>query len=59
LRLRLLSLAGRLAAAGLRTLLHVAQAAPFTGLALEGLHRLDARAAPAERVDTVSTNPCR
>jgi hypothetical protein len=46
LRLRLLSIAGRLAATGRRTRLHLAQPAPFTGLALDGLRRLDARAAP-------------
>jgi hypothetical protein len=46
LRLRLLSIAGRLAATGRRTWLHLAQPAPFTGLALDGLRRLDALAAP-------------
>jgi cation diffusion facilitator family transporter len=46
LRLRLLSIAGRLAATGRRRLLHLAASAPFTALALDGLRRLDARAAP-------------
>jgi hypothetical protein len=46
LRLRLLSIAGRLAATGRRTWLHLARPAPFTGLALDGLRRLDALAAP-------------
>jgi hypothetical protein len=45
LRLRLLSIAGRLATSGRRTWLHLAQAIPFTGLALDGLRRLDALAA--------------
>jgi len=40
LRLRLLSIAGR------RRLLHLAATAPFTDLARDALHRLDARAAP-------------
>jgi hypothetical protein len=46
LRLRLLSIAGRLAATGRRTWLHLAQPAPFTGLVLDGLRRLDVLAAP-------------
>jgi hypothetical protein len=46
LRLRLLSIAGRLAANGRRRLLHLATNAPLTDLALDALHRLDARAAP-------------
>jgi hypothetical protein len=46
LRLRLLSIAGRLAATGRRTWLHLARPAPFTGPALDGLRRLDALAAP-------------
>jgi len=46
LRLRLLSIAGRLAVTGRRRLLHLAATAPFTDLALDGLHRLDALAAP-------------
>jgi hypothetical protein len=46
LRLRLLSIAGRLATTGRRLLLHLAQPAPFTGLLLDGLRRLDALAAP-------------
>lgn len=46
LRLRLLSIAGRLAVTGRRRLLHLAATAPFTDLALDALHRLDARAAP-------------
>jgi hypothetical protein len=46
LRLRLLSIAGRLAATGRRIWLHLAQPAPFTGLVLDGLRRLDALAAP-------------
>jgi hypothetical protein len=46
LRLRLLTIAGRLAATGRRTWLHLAKPAPFTGLALDGLRRLDALAAP-------------
>ncbi len=45
-RLRLLSIAGRLATTGRRTWLHLPQAAPFTALALDGLRRLDALAAP-------------
>jgi hypothetical protein len=46
LRLRLLSIAGRLAATGRRRCLHLAATAPFTDLALDALHRLDALAAP-------------
>jgi len=46
LRLRLLSIAGRLAASGRRRWLHLAATAPFTNLALDALHRLDALAAP-------------
>jgi hypothetical protein len=46
LRLRLLSIAGRLAATGRRTWLHLARPAPFTGLVLDGLRRLDALATP-------------
>ncbi len=46
LRLRMLSIAGRLAATGRRTWLHLAQPAPFTGLVLHGLRRLDALAVP-------------
>jgi hypothetical protein len=46
LRLRLLSIAGRLAATGRRTWLHLAQGGPFTRVALDGLRRLDALAAP-------------
>ncbi len=46
LRLRLLSIAGRLAATGRRTWLHLAQPAPFTGVVLDALRRLDALAAP-------------
>jgi Transposase DDE domain group 1 len=46
LRLRLLTIAGRLATTGRRAWLHLAQPAPFTGLALDGLRRLDALAAP-------------
>jgi hypothetical protein len=46
LRLRLLSIAGRLATTGRRTWLHLARPAPFTGLTLDGLRRLDALAAP-------------
>jgi Transposase DDE domain group 1 len=46
LRLRLLSIAGRLAATGRRTWLHLARPAPFTGLVLDGLRRLDALAVP-------------
>jgi hypothetical protein len=46
LRLRLLSIAGRLAATGRRRLLHLAASAPCTALALDGLRRLDAWAAP-------------
>ena len=46
LRLRLLSIAGRLAVTGRRRLLHLAATAPFTDLALDGLHRLDALASP-------------
>ena len=46
LRLRLLSIAGRLAVTGRRRLLHLAATAPFTALALDALHRLDALAAP-------------
>ena len=45
-RLRLLSIAGRLATTGRRAWLHLARPAPFTGLALDGRRRLDARAAP-------------
>ena len=46
LRLRLLSIAGRLAVTGRRRRLHLAATAPFTALALEALRRLDALAAP-------------
>jgi hypothetical protein len=46
LRLRLLSIAGRLAVTGRRRLLHLVTSAPFTALALDGLRRLDAPAAP-------------
>jgi hypothetical protein len=46
LRLRLLSIAGRLAATGRRTWLHLARPAPFTDLVLDGLRRLDALAVP-------------
>jgi hypothetical protein len=46
LRLRLLSIAGRLAVTGRRRLLHLAATAPFTGLLLHALHRLDQLAAP-------------
>ncbi len=46
LRLRLLGIAGRLAATGRRRWLHLAATAPFTDLALDGLRRLDALAAP-------------
>ncbi len=46
LRLRLLSIAGRLAATGRRRLPHLAASAPCTALALDGLRRLDAPAAP-------------
>jgi hypothetical protein len=46
LRLRLLAIAGRLAATGRRTWLHLAAPAPFTSLALDGLRRLHALAVP-------------
>jgi hypothetical protein len=46
LRLRLLSIAGHLATTGRRTWLHLARPAPFTGLVLDGLRRLDALAVP-------------
>src|SRR3954470_3792913 len=46
LRLRLLSIAGRLAVTGRRRLLHLAASAPFTDLTLGALGRLDALAAP-------------
>jgi hypothetical protein len=46
LRLRLLSIAGRLAVTGRRRLLHLAASAPFAGLLLTALDRLDALAAP-------------
>jgi hypothetical protein len=46
LRLRLLSIAGRLAVTGRRRWLHLAATAPFAAVALDGLHRLDALAAP-------------
>jgi hypothetical protein len=46
LRLRLLSIAGRLAVTGRRRLLHLAATAPFTDLALDALQRLDALTAP-------------
>ncbi|WP_297701661.1 IS1380 family transposase [Mycobacterium sp.] len=46
LRLRLLTIAGRLAVTGRRAWLHLAQAAPFTHVVLDGLRRLDALAAP-------------
>jgi hypothetical protein len=40
------NLNGRLAVTGRRRLLHLATSAPFTSLALDALHRLDALAAP-------------
>jgi Transposase DDE domain group 1 len=46
LRLRLLSIAGRLAVSGRRRLPHLAATAPWIDLALTGLRRLDALAAP-------------
>jgi hypothetical protein len=46
LRLRLFSIAGRLAVTARRRLLHLAATAPFTDLLLDALHRLDALAAP-------------
>ena len=46
LRLRLLSIAGRLAATGRRRWLHLAAAAPFLDVLLDALSRLDALAAP-------------
>jgi len=46
LRLRLLSIAGRLAVTGRRTWLHLARPAPFSHVALDGLRRLDALAVP-------------
>ncbi len=46
LRLRLFSIAGRLAVTGRRRWLHPAATAPFTDLALQALGRLDAPAAP-------------
>jgi hypothetical protein len=46
LRLRLLSIAGRLATTGRRNWLHLARPAPFTELVLDGLRRLDALAVP-------------
>ena len=46
LRLRLLSIAGRLATTGRRTWLHLARPAPFTDMVLDGLRRLDALAVP-------------
>src|SRR3954447_20082138 len=46
LRLRLLSIAGRLAATGRRTWPHLALPPPFTGLAPAAVRRLDALAAP-------------
>ena len=46
LRLRLLTIPARYAVTGRRRLLHLAATAPFTDLALHGLDRLDALAAP-------------
>ena len=46
LRLRLLSIPARHAVTGRRRLLHLAATAPFTDLALDALHRLDALASP-------------
>ncbi len=46
LRLRLFSIAGRLAVTGRRRWLHRAASAPFTDLALDALRQLDALAAP-------------
>ena len=46
LRLRLLSVAGRLAVTGRRRWLHLAAAAPFLDMLLDALCRLDALAAP-------------
>src|SRR4051812_12112190 len=59
LRLRLLSIAGRLAATGRRRLLHLAASAPFTALALDALRRLDARAAPGCPAPLRPDNPHR
>ena len=47
LRLRLLSIAGRLAVTGRRRLLHLAATAPFTALALQALDALARRSGPA------------
>jgi hypothetical protein len=55
LRLRLLSIAARLAVTGRRRLLHLAATAPFTDLTLDALRRLDALAAPVDRGRTVPT----
>jgi hypothetical protein len=46
LRLRLLFIAGRLAATGRRRWLHLAATAPFTDLALDTIRRLNAPIAP-------------
>jgi hypothetical protein len=46
LRLRLLGIAGRLAATGRRRWLHLAATAPFTDLTLDALARLHALTAP-------------
>ncbi len=46
MRLRLLAIAGRLAVTGRRRWLHLAATPPFTDLALDALHRLDALATP-------------
>jgi hypothetical protein len=57
LRLPLLSIAGPLAATGRRTWLHLARPAPFTGLALDGLRRVDALIAPRLTTATPSRRP--
>jgi hypothetical protein len=46
LRLRLLAIAGRLAVTGRRRLLHLSATAPWIDVALTGLRRLNALAAP-------------
>ena len=55
LRLRLLSIAGRLAANGRRRLLHLAASAPFTALALDALAGSTPGPRPVDRPHPVPT----
>ncbi len=57
MRLRLLSIAGRLATIGRRTWLHLDRPAPRTALALDVLRRLEALAPPADRDGQRAVDP--